>query len=325
MDAQTLTRAEMRYYRFGFDHSTESSVFGKTGCPNKLAIAMKSGLITREQLSEATQVLQQVIEQAVADFDPSHASTHGENERGKYCLFHADMVWSGTAERVVSAMRVYAYKTQEMFETGPLPTHEHGDGGCVLGEEGECGVWSRQEEVEHRQMVLQDRERMTDPTHLDTLLDLLEEQHVLIPLTGTDLEDFFEGKRLLEPPSNVTLRNVSKKEKNEHLNVGGTQGIASLPDKEEPETVVARKPKSPGLKKKESPPAKEFGLLSDAAVESCLAAGIDRNDLRFLGTRSGCADTLNNPENTNTPAAARTIIKRAWFEPQCKQWLAKHP
>lgn len=321
MDAQTLTRPKMRYYRFGFNPNTESPVFKMVGLPWKLFVACESGLLTREQMAQATEVLREVIKEAIADFDPSHALTHGEDEHGKYLLFHQNMVWSGTGERLAGRMRLVAYNTKEHLYNKPLPTHEHGDGSCEWerdGDESHCKVWSRQDEIENRAEIERDREKMTDSAYLDKLLDLLEERHILIPLRGEQLDAFLEGKFLLELPSNVTYEvhtNEGKKEKQGNVTLEGNGEPSSLPKQVR------------GLKRKGSPggEGKEFGLLSDAAIQSCLAAGIDRNALRFLGTRSGCADTLNNPENTNTPAAARTIIKRTWFEPQFKQWLAKHP
>lgn len=317
------SRPKMRYYSFGFDPNIEWPGFAMLGYPWKLAIAVQSGLVDDIDAVEATDVLREIIKQAINDYDPSHRSTHGEDERGEYLLFHPEMVWSGTAERLATPMRLRLMEVEQHFEEEPLPTHHHEDGKCVLDEYGECKLDTFQSENEHRQVLLQEAEQMTDPVRLDALLNLLEEQRILIPLRGEDLDAFLEGVPLLELPSNVTLHSYevhtnehqhNGKEEQNHTNERNVRGADGS------HLYDSNKTDAGNTGEKGSPVGEgnDFGLLSAAAVESCLMAGLDRNRVRFLGTRSGCADAMN--KSTNAANSAKTMMKRPWFEPQFKQW-----
>jgi hypothetical protein len=333
-----MERPKMRYYQFGFDPNNQSPVFRMMGYPHKLHILTESEVVDQIDGVRMAEVLVVMIKQAGQDFDPGRRYC-GDND----FLFHRDMAWSGTPQRIAHEMRINTWKSEKALAEEPLPEHEHGDGKCEMEEfEGEttCKVRSRSEEIEHRENVMRERHEMEDPATVENFMNLLEEYHIVIPLRDQPLRDFLEGKALLEPPDtdvdskqDILLEtdspsNVHTLRKHTYEGYVRNEDVRNVeedvPSKNSPNVDEGKENVNARTAQADKGSAESrFGLLTPEAVKECLAAKIGVDHLRFLGTRSGCASAINT--GPKRAAAAKTMIARAWFRPQFESWLENHP
>jgi hypothetical protein len=65
-------------------------------------------------------------------------------------------------------------------------------------------------------------------------------------------------------------------------------------------------------------------LLTEETEQSLLAAGVEKDVIRFLGTINGCARALNN-NSVNPAKAARTMMEKPWAKKAFPVWLKKNP
>lgn len=343
-DKDEKGRPVLLRYKFGFDPSKETPVFFMTGFPHALTILKDAGVLNGTERVQLGEVLGVMIKQAIQDRDPlrytlrqrEHNRRTGQRKAGgndedadesidNSLFFCGEEPWIGTPERICHWFRVSRldWELEEKQSGGPepLPTHIHGDGSCEMEEDGEggqfCILISREDEEKLRAEIKKELEAEEDPIHIADCISRLEQFGLIIPV-GPDYkpvyppypdEDDEDQDALLEAAdskSPLTLRNVdvnvtkTKKKNKDNANVD----------------VRGRLKKNPLSKR-------TYNLLDGQTIQKLQEGGIDPDHIRFLGSRSGCAEALK--ESTNPVKAANTMMAREWFSRQFEPWIQKHP
>ena len=294
-----MERPELLTYRIAIDLTKESPVFGMTGCPHRLGVLADSDVITTAELAELAEVFATMIQQILQDENPAEypfIRQHGLELTGE-----EQWVWQGTVQRIARKLSLLALEVESRLKDELLPTHVHGDGTCEMCEIGgksHCKKQSRQEEIDHRQLVVRGRQEDADPERIENQLVMLEEFGLIERLkSGGGLKAGLN----LNLKGKVDERNEGKKGKVK----GGGEGLRLPPSQRRP-----------------------TGHLSDEVKAILQAANTDPDLVRFVDAWPGYSKVLNNPFSGNPADAPRLLAKmmaKEGADERFAQWLRKHP
>ena len=303
-------RPELLSYRFLFDPREESPVFSMTGCPNRLVMLARSGVISYEEMAQLTEIVTAMLLQTIEDAHPGEYLVYKRENSYAWC---GEEIWQGTPQRIAGWLRQeFGYAIRDLFKDDPLPTHEHGDGACKMEElEGEvsCMVLSRQEEEKHRRLVLREREEAADPERIKAHLAVLEKYGLIQSVKGGSLKTDEQGLKGEAPTGGLNI-------KTEGLNINRKEAQGLL------KPIKTLNVKMQG------------GRLCAKAVSALEASGTPADLIRYVahGAPAGYAQALNNPRSGNFADAPRilaAIMRKktdTWdAEASFQKWLAKHP